>query len=234
MLQDNLLYVILICVVGIVAITVNYLISTREQQAEAKEHRLNWLRQQSETVFTSLKVLREIDCNPEIIDKLNVHAMAMYDEIAMLAPDSDLLASMTQLKEDADQSLPANQILDSDRALKRVQIYINFVEKLVLQMAYAGKISPALAKSYRRDLHLLKVTVVADAHLTQGNNLLLQGDKNTALSHYKHAKAILLKGAISHQDRQARLEKVNHEIEKIQPKRNHGRGTLADSIDKLM
>jgi len=234
MLQDNLLYVILICVVGILAITVNYLISTREQQAEAKDNRLKWLKQQCETVFSALRVLREVDCNPEIIDKLNVHAMALYDELAMLAPDSDLLASMTQLKETADQALPAEHLLDSDRALKRVQIYVNFVEKLILQMAYAGKVSPALAKSYRRDLHLLKITVVADAHIHQGSNLLVQGDKNTALSHFKHAKAILLKGTISHHDRVERLERVNHEIEKIQPRRNHGRGTLADSIDKLM
>lgn len=234
MLQDNLLYVILISIVGIIAITINYIISAREQQNEAKQNRLTWLKHQGETVFAALRVLREVDCNPDIIEKLNVHAMAMYDEIAMLAPDSDLLASMTQLKEIADQALPADHLLDSDRTLKRIQIYINFVDKLVVQMAIGGKITPALAKTYRRELHLLKVTVVADAHIQQGANLLMQDDKNTALSHFKHAKAILLKGSIAHQDRKDRLERVNHEIEQIQPKRNTGRGTLADSIDKLM
>lgn len=234
MLQDNLLFVILISVVGIIAITVNYFISTREQHAEAKEHRLVWLKQQCESVFDALKVLREIDCNPDIIDKLNVHAMAMYDEVSMLAPDSELLAHLTQLKDDADQSLPAGHLLDSDRAVKRVQIFIGFVDKLILQMAYAARISPALAKSYRRDLYFLKITVVADAHMQQGYRIMKQGDKNTSLSHFKHAKAILLKANIPNKEKMLRVDKVNHEIYKIQPKREKSQGTLADSIDKLM
>lgn len=234
MLQDNLLYVILISIVGIVAITVNYFISTREQQAEAKDHRLTWLKQQCESVFAAIKILREVDCNPELIDKLNVHVMAMYDEIAMLAPDSELLAHMTQLKEDADQALPSGHLLDSDRAVKKVQIYIGFVDKLVVQLAYAGRLSPALAKTYRRELYMLKIAVVADAHMQQGHNLLAGGDTNTSLSHFKHAKAILLKANMPHKEKQARLEKVNHEIEKIQPKRAKSQGTLADSIDRLM
>ncbi|MGB0467441.1 MAG: DNA topoisomerase I [Pontibacterium sp.] len=234
MLQDNLLFVILIAIVGIVAMVVNNYISTKEQHAQAKEQRLIWLKQQCESVFLALRILREIDCNAEIIEKINVHVMAMYDEIALLAPESDLLVHITQLKEDADQALPAGHLLDSDRAVKRVQIYIGFAEKLILQMAHAGRISPALAKNYRLNLYLLKVSIVADAHLQQGHQYLADGDKNTALSHFKHAKAILLKANISHQEKMNRLEKVNHEIYNIQPKRNKSQGTLADSIDRLM
>lgn len=229
------MYVILISVVGIAAITVNYIISTKEQLSEATRTRLEWLQQQSETIFTCLKLLRQIDCNSEIIEKINLHAMAMFEEIAVLAPDSELLANITQLKEIADRALPGEYELNSDRSVKRVQIYINYAEKLVLQMGYARKINPALAKSYRRELYLLKISVVADAHIQQGNKLLAElDDKNTALSHFKHAKAILLKANIPPKEKTAKLERVNREIQKIQPQRTRSQGTLADSIDKLL
>lgn len=229
------MYVILISVVGIAAITVNYIISTKEQLTEATRERLTWLQQQSETIFTCLKLLRQIDCNSEIIEKINLHAMAMFEEIAVLAPDSELLASITQLKEIADRALPGEYELTSDRSVKRVQIYINYAEKLVLQMGYMRKINPALAKSYRRELYLLKIAVVADAHIQQGNKLLAElDDKNTALSHFKHAKAILLKANIPPKEKAAKLEQVNREIQKIQPQRTRSVGTLADSIDKLL
>lgn len=234
MLNDNLLYVILIAVVGLVAITVNFVITTREQQEEAKEKRLKWLQGQSEHILQAVAVLREADCKSEIVQKINEHAISLIEEIGMLAPESDLFQQVTQQKDLADKAYAAPGAFDSDRSLKRGQIYINFAEKLVIQLARGGKLTPTLARSYQQELYWLRITVVADAHMHQGNSFLEAADNMTALSHYKHAKALLVKATIPHHKKKERLDKVQQLIDSIQPKRERSLGTLSDSMDRLL
>jgi len=144
MLNDNILLVVLIAVVGLVAITVNFVITTREQQEEAKEKRLTWLKGQAEHILQALAVLREADCKPEIVQKINEHATALLEEVAMLAPDSELFEALTQQKDSADKAFSSPDVFDSDRSLKRAQIYINFAEKLILiNRNFIGYVSPS-------------------------------------------------------------------------------------------
>lgn len=234
MLNDNLLFVILIAVVGLVAITVNFVITTREQQEEAKDQRLTWLKGQAEHILQAIAVLREADCKPEIIQKINEHATSLLEEVAMLAPDSELFNSLTQQKDTADKAFASAEVFDSDKALKRAQIYINFAEKLVLQLARGGKITLTLARSYQQELYWLRITVVADAHVSQGNRFLQNEDSMTAVSHYRHAKALLVRANIPHTVKKPRLETVDKLIEEIQPRKPRSQGTLADSLDRLL
>jgi hypothetical protein len=56
----------------------------------------------------------------------------------------------------------------------------------------------------------------------------------TAVSHYRHAKALLVRANIPMQNKKPRLEKVEQLIESIQPKRARSQGTLADSLDRFL
>lgn len=234
MFEDNILYVVLIAVVGLVALTVNFVITTREQQEEAKDKRLTWLKGQAEHILQALAVLREADCKQEIIQKINEHATSLLEEVAMLAPDSELFNSLSQQKDTADKAFPSPEVFDSDRSLKRAQIYINFAEKLVLQLARGGKITLTLARSYQQELYWLRITVVADAHISQGEKFLNAEDLMTAVSHFRHAKALLVRANIPQHNKKTRLEKVEEKIEQIQPKRPRSQGTLSDSLDRLL
>ena len=234
MLNDNILLVILIAVVGLVAITVNFVITTREQQEEAKEKRLTWIKGQAEHIFQALSVLREANCKIEIIQKIDEHATILLEEVALLAPDSELFKSLAEQKDSADRAAPSADSFDSDRSLKRAQIYINFSEKLVLQLAKGGKITLILAKSYQQELYWLRITVVADAHLVQGNKFKANSDLMTAVSHYRHAKALLVKANIPMQKKKPLLEQVDALIEEIQPKKPRSHGSLAESLDRLL
>ncbi len=234
MFNDNIIYVVLIAVVGLIAITVNFVITTREQQEDAKDKRLTWLKGQAEHILQAIAVLREANCKPEIIQKINEHATSLLEEVAMLAPDSELFQALSQQKDTADKAFASAEVFDSDRSLKRAQIYINFAEKLVLQLARGGKVTPALARSYQQELYWLRITVVADAHLSQGDKFKNAEDLMTAVSHYRHAKALLVRANIPMQNKKPRLEKVEQLIESIQPKRARSQGTLADSLDRLL
>ncbi|WP_286237731.1 DNA topoisomerase I [Neptuniibacter halophilus] len=234
MLNDNLFYVVLIAVVGLIALTVNFVITTREQQEEAKDKRLTWLKGQAEHILQAIAVLREADCKAEIVHKINEHATSLLEEVAMLAPDSELFNSLSQQKDTADKAYPDPEVFDSDKALKRAQIYINFAEKLVIQLARGGKITLTLARSYQQELYWLRITIVADAHISQGERFQNSDDLMTALSHYRHAKALLVRANIPHHNKKPRLDKIEALIQAIEPKRARSQGTLSDSMDRLL
>ena len=234
MLQDNLMFVILIAIVGVGALTVNYIITSKELHSEAVESRLAWLKQQCELIFTALKVLKEIGTNPELTERINNHVMAMYDEVSMLAPDSELLAHLTDLREACDKALPTEDAVISDKAVKTAQVYLAFAEKLVIQLAKGGRLNVELAKSFRKDIHFQKIAIVVDAHLVQAKSHLEQDDKITALTHFKHAKAILMKANAPRAWKASRLDKTNAAIEALQPKRAAPSTRLVDSIDRML
>ncbi|MBA4501921.1 DNA topoisomerase I [Marinobacterium marinum] len=234
MLGDNLYLVILLAGVGILALVVNYILTTREQQSEARRERLNWLQTQAEHTLSALAILKETGCRQDIVDKLNQHAMALIEEISLLAPDSELMTQVGDLKETSDRSRPDRTRFNSDRAVKRAQIYINFAEKLIIQMAKAGKMTGQLARTYQQELYWLNVSLVADAHQHQATRLMDMGDKHTALSHLKHAKAVLVRAGVPQRQKQPKLDELQVSIDRIQPKRDWGAGALADSLDDYL
>ena len=76
--------------------------------------------------------------------------------------------------------------------------------------------------------------MVADAHLVQGNKFKANSDLMTAVSHYRHAKALLVKANIPMQKKKTLLEQVDVLIEEIQPKKPRSHGSLAESLDRLL
>ncbi|PSL14870.1 hypothetical protein CLV44_10646 [Marinobacterium halophilum] len=234
MLGDNLYLVIMIAGVGILALVVNYVVTSREQESEARKERLGWLKTQAEHTLNALSVLKESGCRQDIIDKLNQHAMALIEEISLLAPDSELMTQISELKETSDRTKVDKSRFNSDRAVKRAQIYINFAEKLIVQMAKAGKMTGQLARTYQQELYWLNVSLVADAHQHQANRLSEMGDKHTALTHLKHAKAVLVRATAPQRQKQPKLDEIQASIERIQPKRNFGSGALAESLDDYL
>lgn len=234
MLSDNLLYVVLIALVGCAALAVNYVITYREEQNKARHERLKWLRQQAEHTLNALAVLKEVGCHADIIDKLNQHALSLIEEINALAPDSDLMSEIARSKESTDRVKQRQHGLESDRAVRRAQIYLNFAEKLLLEMGRKGHLTPQLATSYQQELYWLNVSMVTQAHITQAERLLKNGEKHAALAHYKHAKAVLVRAMVPQAKKQPVQDRLQAEIDKLQPRRDYGAGALAESIDDYL
>ncbi|GGO75865.1 hypothetical protein GCM10011348_01670 [Marinobacterium nitratireducens] len=232
MLQDNLTYIILIAVVGLVALLTSHVISNREKDASARRERLRWLQQQAEHCCNALMVMRAAGCKSEIIDRIDAHTQTLIDEMEVLAPDSETLQTTRNLKAGADRATPSSVPLNSDRAIKRASIYIRFAGRLLEELAKARQISSQLAAAYAQDLHWLNVSIVATAHLAQGQKSLSAEDRPAALSHLKHAKAVLTRAMVPQQLKQDRLQQIQSLLDSLEPRPQRSAGTLADEVDK--
>ncbi|NVK41312.1 MAG: DNA topoisomerase I [Oceanospirillaceae bacterium] len=231
MLQDNLTYIILIAVVGLAALLTSHVISSREKDASARAERLKWLLQQSEHCFNALMIMRAAGCKSEIVERVDAHAQTLLDEMEVLAPGSDALSSARTLKASADRATASSVPMNSDRAIKRASIYIRFASRLLEEMAKADKLSSQLAASYAQELHWLNVSIVATAHLAQGQKSLSAEDRPAALSHLKHAKAVLTRAMVPQQLKQDRLQQIQSLLDSLEPRQPRPRGTLADDLD---
>ncbi len=234
MLQDNLIYIAIIALVGAAALFINYFITRQEHNTSMKNSRLGWLQTRTLHTLDAITALRSAGCKPDILEKLNQHAMVLIEEISLLAPDSDLMTQVNNQKETADRTAPGTAQFTSDKELKRFQIYINFTEKLLAEMLKKGKLSQALARNYGQELYWLNLTVVAEAHINQGQRHLNENDPLTALSHFKHAKAVIVRAMVPQIKKQPLLDRIQPMIEEIQPNKTANAGTLADSLDNFL
>ncbi|MCV6589922.1 MAG: DNA topoisomerase I [Marinobacterium sp.] len=231
---DNIMYVALLAVVGVIALTANYILATKEQQQKAKDERLKFLSVQAEHTIQAVAILREANCKADIINKVDEHIMSLVEEVGMLAPDSPLYADLTAQKSNADTILPDEAAFASDKALKRAQIYINFAEKLIMQMARHSKLTTTLARSYQQELYRMKVSVVVGAHMAQGIRYKDRDEPLVALSHFKHAKALLVGSALPAVQKKERLSELQMLIGEVEPKRNSKLGNqLSQDMDRF-
>ncbi|MCJ8297977.1 MAG: hypothetical protein MJK13_03440 [Pseudomonadales bacterium] len=219
MLIENVVYIIAIVCIGVMAIALNYFITNRERDSSNKYERLNWLNEQATRTLEAMKALKESNCKPEIIDRLNQHVTLQIEEISTLAPDSDIMNRINQKKEVTDNTMNSARHLSNDRELKRIQIYITYTERLIRQMVRNRSINMKLGKSYMSELYWLNIRNVVDAHRTQADRVMENDDKLTALSHLKHAKAVIFRAQVSQALKQDRLTDIQKKIDLIEPKK---------------
>lgn len=212
MLIENIGYIIAIVCIGVIAIAINYYITNREQDTHNREERLTWLNEQATRTLEAIKALKEAGCKPEIVEKLNQHVTIQIEEISTLAPDSEIMSQINQNKEITNSTTASIQHLNNDRELKRIQIYITYTEKLIKQMVRNRIINMKLGKSYMSELYWLNIRNVVDAHITQAERVMDNKDILTALSHLKHAKAILFRAQVSQSTKQERLDTIQAKL----------------------
>lgn len=233
MLQDNLIFLFSLIGIGFVALLVNNFFSTREQQQEYRTKRLRMLNKASGEALETLAVLREANCRSEITDALSGYVVSMIEEIATLAPDSDLLQDISAQKESTDRVSAVAGGFNNDRALKKAQIHIQHAEKLCIEMAQAGKLSVSRAKQFQQDLYWLHVSVFVEAHIQQGNYYLDRDDKLLAMSHYKHAKAMIARANVPQKQKQDYIDTIRELLNRARPSSAMAAGNLAASLEEL-
>ena len=86
----------------------------------------------------------------------------------------------------------------------------------MIELANGGRITMQLAQSYKQELYWLSVTVVADGHINQARTLEAAGASLPALSHLKHAKACLVRAMVPADLKQARLQGLEADINRLE------------------
>lgn len=211
MYNDNFVYVVILIAVLLAALGLNAFLDFRNDLNRKRRERLNWLSQQSSHTLNALAILKQAGCRADIIEKLDQHAMSLIEEMIALSPKLNM--GVPDPNEAAAAVTPDQ--LTSDRAIKRAQIYIKFAEKLMIELAHGGRITMQLAQSYKQELYWLSVTVVADGHLNQAKTLEAAGAILPALSHLKHAKAVLVRAMVSADLKQSRLQSMQGDINRL-------------------
>jgi hypothetical protein len=158
-------------------------------------------------------VLKQAGCRADIVEKLDQHAMSLIEEMIALSPKLNMGAPDPN---EAASAAAEPQQLTSDRAIKRAQIYIKFAEKLMIELANGGRITMQLAQSYKQELYWLSVTVVADGHVNQAKTLEGAGAPLPALSHLKHAKAVLVRAMVPADLKLSRLQTLETDINRLE------------------
>lgn len=210
--NDSLLYVVILAAVLLAALGLNAFLDFRNDLNAKRRARLKWLSEQSAHTLNALAVLKQAGCRADIVEKLDQHAMSLIEEMIALSPKLNMGAP------DPNEAASAvePQQLTSDRAIKRAQIYIKFAEKLMIELANGGRITMQLAQSYKQELYWLSVTVVADGHINQAKTLEAAGASLPALSHLKHAKACLVRAMVPADLKQARLQGLEADINRLE------------------
>lgn len=234
MSEENLIYLLIIALIGSIAVSVSYFITRRETNARNVSNRLQWLGKQTLHCLEAISMLKAAGCMPELLDRLNHHALRYIEEISTLAPDSDLMTQVNAQKETADRMTQGQRGFTSDRDLKRFQIYVNYTENLLKDMVEKNELPYALGSSYAKELYWLNIRVVANAHVSQANQLLTENDKLTALSHYKHAKAVLVRAMVPPKQKQPLIDEIQPRILELEPKKIYRGGALEDSLDNYL
>lgn len=212
MYNDNFIYVVILIAVLLAALGLNAFIDFRNDLNKKRRERLKWLSEQSSHTLNALSILKQAGCRADIVEKLDQHAMSLIEEMIALSPKLNMGAP------DPNEAASAvePQSLTSDRAIKRAQIYIKFAEKLMIEMARGGRITMQLAQSYKQELYWLSVTVVADGHINQAKTLEASGASLPALSHLKHAKAVVVRAMVSADLKQSRLQALQADINRLE------------------
>lgn len=212
MYNDNFIYVVILIAVLLAALGLNAFLDFRNDLNKKRRERLKWLSEQSSHTLNALSVLKQAGCRADIVEKLDQHAMSLIEEMIALSPKLNMGAP------DPNEATSAvePQSLTSDRAIKRAQIYIKFAEKLMIEMARGGRITMQLAQAYKQELYWLSVTVVADGHINQAKTLEASGASLPALSHLKHAKAVVVRAMVSADLKQSRLQALQADINRLE------------------
>lgn len=212
MYNDNFIYVVILILVLLAALGLNAFLDFRNDLNKKRRERLKWLSEQSSHTLNALSVLKQAGCRADIVEKLDQHAMSLIEEMIALSPKLNMGAP------DPNEAASAvePQSLTSDRAIKRAQIYIKFAEKLMIELARGGRITMQLAQSYKQELHWLSITVIADGHINQAKTLEASGAMLPALSHLKHAKAVIVRAMVSADLKQTRLQTIQADINRLE------------------
>lgn len=86
----------------------------------------------------------------------------------------------------------------------------------MLELANGGRITLQSAHAYKQELYWLSVTVVADGHINQAKTLEAAGAPLPALSHLKHAKAVLVRAMVPADLKQSRLQSLEGDLKRLE------------------
>ncbi len=180
-----------LCFLLLLALGGNYYLHRREVLEKARKQLIQKIKTETEQILSALITLKQINCDPRVIEFLSNHSAHQLERMRALDPESGLMEQLTgPTANNSKGSTPPPPIL-SKRAINNAQNNIRYTGTLLQQLTNDGKIPPAVYGELRREMIWQYCKVEIDAHLTMGKKMLNSKKISIAASHFKQARSTL-------------------------------------------
>ncbi len=180
-----------LCFLLLCALGGNFYLHRKEALEKSRKQLIQNIKIETEQILSALITLKQIHCDPRVIEFLSSHSAHQLERMRTLDPNSGLMEQLTgPTASNSKGSTPAPPIL-SKRAISHAQSNIRYTGTLLQQLTNDGKIPPAIYGELRREMIWQYCKVEIDAHMNMGKKMLNSKKISVAASHFKHARSTL-------------------------------------------
>ncbi|MDO9319033.1 MAG: hypothetical protein Q7V56_12630 [Gammaproteobacteria bacterium] len=228
-------FIILLCLLAVMlaALLIARFAQEQLEQNMVRLYRLTALDQRRASTRNVIRALLDIDENPELLRILYQSLRSDLLKIQQLDPsradlENDIrqvqsgLGALTDVErgsgeqqEQRRQKLEQRTSLGSEREIQITRAYISEAMSIIRRLYQFRQVRGEQLESVSRYLGTLSFTVAVNSHLNMGELALQEGDKIKALSNYRRAESLVMRGPYSGRDRTEKLSAIDAKKEQL-------------------
>lgn len=228
-------FVFLLCLLALMvaALLIARFAQEQLEQNMVRLYRLTALDQRRASTRNVIRALLDIDENPELLRILYQSLKSDLLKIQQLDPsradlENDIrqvqagLGALTEVEraggeqqEQRRQKLEQRTSLGSEREIQITRAYISEAMSIIRRLYQFSQVRGEQLESVSRYLGTLSFTVAVNSHLNMGELALQEGDKIKALSNYRRAESLVMRGPYSGRDRTEKLSAIEAKKEQL-------------------
>lgn len=228
-------FIILLCLLAVMvaALLIARFAQEQLEQNMVRLYRLTALDQRRASTRNVIRALLDIDENPELLRILYQSLRSDLLKIQQLDPsradlENDIrqvqsgLGALTDVErgsgepqEQRRQKLEQRTSLGSEREIQITRAYISEAMSIIRRLYQFSQVRGEQLESVSRYLGTLSFTVAVNSHLNMGELALQEGDKIKALSNYRRAESLVMRGPYSGRDRTEKLSAIEAKKEQL-------------------
>ncbi|MES3007003.1 MAG: hypothetical protein V4751_04445 [Pseudomonadota bacterium] len=244
MALSQLLMLLCLLVVMVAALLVARLAQEQQERNLVRLYRLAALDQRRASTRNVIRALLDLDENPEILRILYQSLKGDLLKIQQLDPtrvdlESDIRQVQSGLNALADvekaspdqleqrrQRMEQRTSLASEREIEMTRAYISEAMGTIRRLYQARQVRGEQLESVARYLGVLSATVAINSHLNMGTLALQDGDKINALSNYRRAENLVMRGPYNGRERAERMSVIEARKEQLMAQSRSEQGLL--------
>lgn len=228
-------FVFLLCLLALMvaALLIARFAQEQLEQNMVRLYRLTALDQRRASTRNVIRALLDIDENPELLRILYQSLKSDLLKIQQLDPsradlENDIrqvqagLGALTEVEraggeqqEQRRQKLEQRTSLGSEREIQITRAYISEAMSIIRRLYQFRHVRGEQLESVSRYLGTLSFMVAVNSHLNMGELALREGDKIKALSNYRRAESLVMRGPYSGRDRTEKLSAIEAKKEQL-------------------
>lgn len=227
--------IVLLCLLAVMvaALLIARFAQEQQEQNMMRLYRLTALDQRRVATRNVIRALLDLDENPELMRILYQSLRSDLLKIQQLDPSRvdlendlrqvqsglgglvDLERASAEQLEQRRQKLEQRTSLGSEREIQITRAYISEAMSIIRRLYQFRQVRGEQLESVARYLGTLSFTVAVNSHLNIGEQALQEGDKIKALTNYRRAENLVMRGPYSGRDRTEKLNVIEARKERL-------------------